>query len=180
LSKPPLSTATVFQNAWVVADFESAVTHWAERFGVGPFYAMDYESAPELQYRGTPGKLRMQVAWAQAGDVQIELINPVSPEPNVYRDLVPQGQTRFHHVCLWSSDYEADLSAMNGAGYATAMASGPANARFAYFDTSADNGHMIEILEAEPGMQALFARVAEEGRSWKGDRPLRPFAELLS
>ncbi|MEM1434259.1 MAG: VOC family protein [Pseudomonadota bacterium] len=180
MSTPQLSTATVFQNAWVVADFESAVAHWANRFGVGPFFAMDYESAPELQYRGAPSTLRMQVALAQAGDVQIELINPVSPEPNVYRDLVPQGQTRFHHVCLWSSDYDADLEAMNSAGYETAMASGPANARFAYFDTSADNGHMIEILEVEPGMQDLFTRVAAEGRSWSGDRPLRPFAELLA
>lgn len=180
MSTPQLSTATVFQNAWVVADFEAAVAHWAERFGVGPFYVMDYEGDAELQYRGTPGSLRMQVALAQAGDVQIELINPLSEEPNVYRDLVPAGQTRFHHVCLWSSDYEADLAAMNAAGYDTAMASGPANARFAYFDSSADNGHMIEILEVEPSMQDLFTRVASEGRAWNGERPLRPIAELLA
>lgn len=179
MSAPQLSTATVFQNAWVVADFDAAVAHWTEHFGVGPFYVMDYESSPSLEYRGAPGNLRMQVAWAQAGDVQIELINPISPEPNVYRDLVPAGQTRFHHVCFWSADYDADLAAMAAAGYPAAMASGPANARFAYFDTSAVNGHMIEILEVEPGMQGLFSRVAEASRGWDGERPLRAFAELL-
>ena len=179
MTAPRLSTNQIFQSAWVVADFEAAAEQWASLYGVGPFYVMDFESGPELRYRGQPGVLQMQVAWAQAGDVQVELINPVSTEPNVYRDLVPAGETRFHHVCYWSRDYDQDLAAMNAAGFVTAMASGPANARFAYFDTSAVNGHMIEILEVDPGIQGLFAKVSYAAREWDGSRLLRPFAELF-
>ena len=173
-----LSSNLVFQNAWVVADFDQAVDYWTSTLGVGPFFVLDYVAGPELTYRGAPGALKMRVAWAQAGDVQVELIDPVSSAPNVYRDLVPAGQTRFHHVCLWSDDMDADLAAMAQAGFPLAMSSGPGAARFAYFDTSAANGHMVEILERGDGIVAMFDRVKASARSWDGKNPVRAFAEL--
>lgn len=174
-----LSTNQVFQSAWVVADFEQAVATWAERYGVGPFYAVDFASGPELRYRGQPGQLAMKVAWAQAGDVQVELIAPLSDSPNVYRDLVPAGQTRFHHVCFWSDDIAADKAVLQAEGFELAMDSGDGDgARFAYFDTSAENGHMIELLQRDAGMAAMFDRIAVVARDWDGERPLREFAEL--
>lgn len=176
-----LSTNQVFQSAWVVADFEQAVDRWARRYGVGPFYAVDFTSGPGLRYRGHPGQLAMQVAWAQAGDMQIELIAPVSDGPNVYRDLVPAGQTRFHHVCFWSDDIAADKALLQSEGFELAMDSGDDDgARFAYFDTSAENGHMIELLQRDAGMAAMFDRIAAVAREWDGDRPLREFAELVA
>lgn len=175
-----LSGSNVFQNAWVVADFDKALEYWTKVMGVGPFFFTDYQSSPDLLYRGSAGNLAMRVAWAQAGDAQIELIDPQSPEPNVYRDLVPAGQTRFHHVCLWSHDYDADLAAMEAAGYATAMASGPAPSKFAYFDTSAENGHMIEILEHGGEIMALFDGVRRHAENWDGSRPLRELPEAMA
>lgn len=175
-----LTTNSVFQNAWVVADFDEAVDHWSRIMGVGPFFALNYESGPGLRYRGGPGELKMRVAWAQAGDTQIELIEPHSEAPNVYRDLVQRGETRFHHVCFWSTDIEADCRAMGEAGYDTVMESGPGASRFAYFDTSAVNGHMIEILERQEGIVSMFDRIKTVARDWNGARPLREFAELMA
>ena len=88
-----LSNNNAFQSAWVVADFEAAVDFWVTTYGVGPFFGLDWQSSPELQYRGEPGTLDMKVAWGQAGDMQIELIQPTSEAPNVYRDLVAPGET---------------------------------------------------------------------------------------
>lgn len=174
-----LTTSDVFQSAWVVDDFDAAIAHWTGTMGVGPFYVMHYESGPDLEYRGAPGTLRMRVGWAQAGDTQIELIEPLSDAPNVYRDLVPAGRTRFHHVCLWSTDLEADRAAMAAAGFDAAMLSGPGATRFAYFDTSEVNGHMIELLERNPGIEALFAAIRAAAEDWDGQRPVREFAELV-
>lgn len=174
-----LTTNSVFQNAWVVADFDKAVDYWSRIMGVGPFFALNYESGPGLTYRGAPGELKMRVAWAQAGGAQIELIEPLSSAPNVYRDLVPSGDTRFHHVCLWSTDIEADCRSMAEAGFATAMESGPGASRFAYFDTSSVNGHMIEILERQEGIVGLFDRIKTFAADWNGERPLREFVELM-
>ena len=176
-----LSNNNVFQDAWVVADFDAAVAWWAEHMGVGPFFSLDYESSPGLIYRGSPGTLSMRVAWAQAGDTQIELIAPASDSDNVYRDLVPAGQTRFHHVCFWSDDLDHDVAVLEEAGYPLAMHSGSGpGARFAYVDTSAANGHMIELLERDDGMAATFETVRQRAADWDGTRPLRPFQELFA
>ncbi len=175
-----LTTNTAFQTAWVVADFDEAVDYWSRIMGVGPFFVLNFESGPALRYRGAPGELRMRVAWAQAGDTQIELIEPLSDAPNVYRDLVRPGETRFHHLCFWSTDIEADGRAMTRAGFATAMESGPSASRFAYFDTSAVNGHMIEILERQEGTVGLFDRIKTIAADWNGERPVREFAELMA
>ena len=49
------------------------------------------------------------LALAQAGPMQVELIQPTS-EPNAYRDSVPAGSGAcFHHVCTWSHDLDADI-----------------------------------------------------------------------
>lgn len=175
-----LTTNQVFQTAWVVPDLEQAVEHWANTFGVGPFFRTAFESGDGFTYRGEPGELQMQVAWAQGGDTQIELLQPTSTAPNIYRDLVPEGETRFHHVCFWSLDTAADTAAMAESGYPLAMSSGPSGTQFAYFDTSAVNGHMIEILERQDVMVGLFDRVRQAADGWDGGRPLREFMELMS
>lgn len=175
-----LTTNQVFQAAWVVPDIEEAAQHWADTFGVGPFFRTDFESGPGLTYRGEPGELKMQVAWAQGGDTQIELLQPSSEAPNIYRDLVSPGDSRFHHVCFWSLDMAADIAAMTETGYPVAMASGPGATQFAYFDTSEKNGHMIEILERQDAIVGLFESVTQAAANWDGDRPLREFMELMS
>lgn len=175
-----LSTNVVFQNAWVVGDPDAAIDYWTRLMGVGPFYGMEWESGEGFTYRGAPGHLKMKVYWAQAGDVQIELIDVLSDGPNVYRDLVPAGETRFHHVCFWSDDYERDIAAMEAAGYPLAMAPGDVPTRFAYFDSSAANNQMIEILERDEGIAGTFAKIAEIGAKWDGERPVRRFEELFA
>ena len=122
---PRLSTNHVFQAAWVVPDIEAAAEYWASTFGVGPFFRTEFQSGEGFTYRGEPGDLRMHVAWAQGGDTQIELLQPLSDAPNIYRDLVQPGETRFHHICFWSTDMEADGAALTAAGYPQAMSSGP-------------------------------------------------------
>ena len=70
---------TVFQNAWVVKDIEIACLRWADEMGVGPFFLNEYPAGTfsDVTYRGEPADLAMKVAIAQAGPVQIELIEPI-------------------------------------------------------------------------------------------------------
>ena len=50
-------------------------------------------------YRGAESKLDLQVAVAQAGPVQIELIEQFCDRPSVYRDLFGTGESGFHQIC---------------------------------------------------------------------------------
>ena len=66
------------QSAWVVDDLDAAVDAWL-KVGIGPFFFVEY--TPELfensTYRGSPSPISMKIALAQAGDMQIELIEQI-------------------------------------------------------------------------------------------------------
>ena len=45
--------------------------------------------------------------------------------------------------------------------------------RFAYLDTDAHPGAMIELIETGPAVEAFFAMVKQGAANWDGARPLR-------
>ena len=106
-----VNALNVFQSSWVVDDIHEAAVMWAEKTGIGPFYVADYQKGDLVDtfYRGAPSPLTMKTALAQAGDMQIELVQPTGELPGPYRDTVPAGQTGFHHIALWSHDVNADI-----------------------------------------------------------------------
>ncbi len=158
------------QNAWLVSDIENVARQWSSALNIGPFYLAEYTSDmfETLEYRGTPGKLQMKTAIAYAGNVQIELVEPVGVYPCAYYDTIPEGTTGFHHLCYWSDDIDADLAHYQKQGFEIAnfgkMAGGP---RFAYVDASATLGCMIELLERATGIEKLFNSWKEKAEDWK-------------
>jgi hypothetical protein len=169
------SERKIFQNAWVVPDVYEAAMKWVRFYGVGPFYVSKDLSISNVQYRGRPGELRMSVGLAQAGPVQIELIQQHSAGPSAYRDMWKEGQSGFHHVCVFSHDYDADMRAYPAAGYDAVTYGGGVDGvpRFAYFDARRDFDVFLEIVEPTETILASFemARAAAEG--WDGRDPIR-------
>ena len=113
---------SIFQNAWVVTDLEESCMKWVNEMGIGPFFINDYpfETFDEVTYRGEKSDLSMRVAIAQAGNIQIELIEPISPVC-AYRDSVPAGESGFHHMCVWTHDFDSDFHYMEDLGYTAAV-----------------------------------------------------------
>ncbi len=168
-----------FQYAWHVPDMEQAIDYWANVVGVGPFFINEVDSATMegFQYRGGDGVLRMRVAWAQSKEGQIELIEVNSSEPNVYHDLIAPDKTAFHHIGIWSDDYFKDKSALS-AQFDNVMDMG-ANTNICYFDTSAHNGAMLELIERNDGIVGLFGMIQQAAESWDGTNPARTITELM-
>lgn len=169
---------SAFQSAWVVDDIESAALQWAEFAGVGPFFVSEYHEGDLEQtlYRGTSSPITMKTALAQAGDMQIELIQPTGNARSAYRDTVPVGKTAFHHIGVWSNDLEADVASYLDNGFEVA-AKGKAGevVGFAYIDTSATLGHMIELVEDTQEIRAAFKMIADSSMNWDGMNPIRSF-----
>ena len=164
---------TVFQNAWVVPDVELACMQWVKEMGVGPFFLTEYRSAfSNVTYRGEPAELDMKVALAQAGAVQIELIEPLV-ERCAYRDSVPAGQMGFHHMCVWTHDITADTEYFAGLGYPAANLGMVGDVHFAYFDTRPLMGCMLEVVTPMEGVKARFAEIAAAAVDWDGQDPIR-------
>ncbi len=164
---------TIFQNAWVVDDVEAACLRWVQEMGVGPFFVTEYtDQFSDITYRGKPAELGMIVALAQAGPVQVELIQP-TVDVCAYRDSVAPGSTGFHHMCVWTLDMEADAEYFESLGYSAANRGRAGTTEFAYFDTRPLMGCMLEVVTRNDGIVERFAQIARAADGWDGRNPIR-------
>ena len=163
----------VVQASWVVDDVEQMALEWVRTTGIGPFFVFGNIPVEEFHYRGQPATIDFSVAIAQAGEIQIELVSQQSGGPSAYRDLIAKGRSGFHHVALYSHDYDADLRSYVERGFAQAVEGKFAGKRFCYVDTSAAIGCMVELIEDSPVQVEFFARIAAAARDWDGRDPIR-------
>ena len=138
----------IVQMAWVVDDLEDAARRWHQTTGIRPFLVNRHIPIREPLYRGAPGAVDFSTAIAQAGPVQIELVQQHDDAPSCYRDSVPKGSQAMHHV---------------------ASAGHFGTARFCYVDCRPALGRMVEILEECAAIQNFFAAIARAAEEWDGD-----------
>lgn len=161
------------QMCWVVPDLQAAMVSWTRTAGVGPFFFFDTVPFEKAHYRGRPDKLDIQAAIAQAGDVQIELVCQKDDRPSVFRELVPPGRSGFHHAALYCSDYDANLAAYTKAGAEVAFNCLMMGARTSWVDTTPTLGFMVELIEANPIADSIFAQFRAAAQDWDGKDPVR-------
>lgn len=168
------------QSAWVVANLEQAIEGWLA-MGVGPFFTFLVD-LPDALYRGKTTPLCFRVALAQAGEVQIELIQQLSAGPSAYRDVIPEGTSGFHHVCRALGAYDEMLEQLRALGVEVATEAMVGDARFCYIDTRAYTGCMLELVDESAVGTALNALVRDGATNWDGSDPVREvdFASLLA
>lgn len=162
-------TLPIIQHAWVVPDLEAGCRHWHATLGVGPFLVNRDIALSEPRHRGRPVRTRFSTAIAQHGDIQIELVEQHDDTPSAYRELVPEGRIGFHHVAVIAPDFDASLAALVGQGHSVASDGLFGPMRFAYVDSSAVLGHMIEIIEDGDAIRAFFGAVRKAAAHWDGN-----------
>ncbi len=166
---PLIHRPDIVQLAWVVPDLEAAMRHWHAVLGVGPFLVNRRIPLGSPRHRGQPMRTAFSTALAQSGDMQIELVEQHDDTPSAYRDTVPAGATAFHHVAIIVQDYAAEMARFGGQGFETAGDGLFGEMHFAYVDTAATLGHMIEVIEDKAAIRAFFAAVRQAGESWDGN-----------
>jgi hypothetical protein len=57
----------------VVRDIDKAMRHWVEVCGIGPWFYAEQLPLTEFRYKGRVYDIKMSVALANSGDVQLEL-----------------------------------------------------------------------------------------------------------
>ena len=162
-----------FQLGFIVDDVVAAARRWAETFDVGPFFVQRIHDAP-CTYRGEPSAVSMELAVAQAGPVQIELIAQQCDRESVYRELELAGGGAFHQVCTLVDDYGATLDRYRARGLEIACEFTVEGAPpVAYVDTVADFGFFTEVAGRTDAFVAHLTQVAEASRAWDGNDPVR-------
>ena len=161
-----------FQMAWVVDDLESAMAGWLSA-GVGPFYRLPGTRGAVVIRHGEAAPLDTSVAWAQAGAMQVELIQQHDDRPSAYRDSVPPGQDAPHHLGALSENIDAELEQHRAAGLGVPYESALGGVRVVYLDTRATTGLMTELVEPNPLFDGLRALVSQAAVDWDGSEPVR-------
>ena len=168
---PESGDRRVLQIAWLVPDLARAADAWARTTGIGPFLHAPHVVVDDLVHRGQSASIDFSVAIAQAGGVQIELVQQHCDRPSAYRDLLGNAQSGLHHIGIYSDTYETALARYVDQGHAIAVRGRLGNGRFTYIDTSAAIGCMIELIERDAGYDAFFGEVAARAKNWDGSGP---------
>lgn len=169
-----LPSCNYMQIAWVVPDLDAAIEHWARQAGVGPFFYFADVSYENGIYRGKPWQpVKFRAAIAQAGAMQIELIEQLEEGPSMFRELVPLGESRIHHMSTYTDNFEADLAHYRASGAEVVFSGLMKGAPVCWLDTVASLGFMTELITANPEKEKVFKMFREAADTWDGVDPIR-------
>jgi hypothetical protein len=154
-----VAAGPVVQVAWVTDDIDATERLLSEQFGVGAWTRIpDVVFGPDTTtLRGEPVELTLHVSLGYAGDLQLELIQPVSG-PGIHREFLDAHGPGLHHVCFAVDDLPAACAAAEEAGLPVLMRGSMMDGEieFAYVDGSAGGAPYVELARIGPQMQAFY------------------------
>jgi hypothetical protein len=152
----PFLKGGIAQVALIVEDLDQAVENYWKLFGIGPwhFYTYGKPLVKRMSYHGEPSEYSMRIALSYLGPLRIELIE-LGEGDTVYADFVREHGYGVHHLGILVQDMEAALAeaaaagvdmVQDGAGFGR-----DGDGHYAYLDTEAEIGVMLELIERPEG-----------------------------
>jgi hypothetical protein len=133
----------VDQVGIVVRDVDSSVKEYEKFFGEGSFAVFEGEQ-PAILGDGREIMIKGRLAFAQLGDVQVELIQ-ILEGPSIHVDFLEQNGEGIHHVGVYTPTFDSDLEGFEKKGIGI-LQQGTGIRRYAYMDTKP---FILELIEAE-------------------------------
>ena len=160
-----IASGPVVQVAWVTDDIEATERLLGDQLGVPAWTRIpDVFFGPDVTtLRGEPVEMTLHVSLGYAGDLQLELIQPVSG-PGIHREFLDAHGPGLHHVCFAVDDLDTACAAAEAAGVPVLMRGSMMDGEieFAYVDSSVvDDGSSggapyVELARIGPQMQAFY------------------------
>ena len=160
----------LFQQAWVVEDLTVAAAAMRATMGCGEFTRFVMDEKWDL--RGREVKCSISLGFCRAGDVQIELMQPLEGE-GIQKEFLDDSRPRISSPRRDSyPTWTPSLDAAGRDGFAPVMSGGFASVRVSYLDTYAAMGFYMELIEDPDDM--LWATCP-----WRDDQPPRDVRSQL-
>lgn len=155
---------TVAQLAWVVDDIEAAEADFIRCDGITGWTRLaDIRFGPETtELHGKAADFVAHISLAYVGDLQLELIQPVSGT-SLYTEFLASTGSGLHHVCFYVDDLDDALKAAFTDGRDVAMSGTMADGeiRFAYLEGGIGTVPYIELAQLGDGMRAFFDQLRQ-------------------
>ncbi len=161
----------VRQLAYKVGDLEAAAAAHHRQFGSGPFFVLRHVALASSVHRGVERPFDHSSAYGQWGSVMVELVVQHNPDDSALHEMFPHGsgQQGLHHAALFVDDLEAAIARFASEGTPLAQLSvTEGGTAFAFIDTRAQLGHMLELYEPAAQLTGFYAMVAKAAEGWDG------------
>lgn len=135
----------VYQLGYVVKDIQKVSDYYTSTFGIGPFSPPMDVNMDGAILRGKPVKCKIKVAFANSGNLQIELIQPIEGENPYFEFLAAKGDG-IHHLAFQVDDMNRVKADFARKGFEPVFHRDMGVMEFAYFDTSEPGGLWVEFL----------------------------------
>ena len=164
---------SIAQLGYVVRDIDASIAGFI-KCGIGPWFLMRGIQPENFTYKGVPSDMAMDVAVANSGDIQIEIITPVNDAPSMYRDFLSAGNEGLQHFAYWSDDYQTLYDRALAAGFKVGQEGqlGGPTGRFSYLETEHHPGTCVELSDLGGAKAALFNYVKQAAAHWDGSNPI--------
>jgi hypothetical protein len=140
-----------YQNAYITRDLDQGLADFKSQYGFDRFKQI--EVTQQMTVRGKRGEATVKLALGWIGDLQYELIQPVSGLVDVYTDdLRGKYPLEFHHVCMRVEDNWSEFRAgLDRDKRPVVMEGGtPGHLQFVYVDARDTLGHYLEYCWMTP------------------------------
>ncbi len=147
---------TITQIAFVTRDVEASAKRWAALLGIEVPKSSTTRPGSEVHmvYQGKPSNSKAKLAFLKAGQVTVELIQPLGPNTSWMKFLNEHGEG-VHHIAFNVENLARAKDELKAQGY-DEIHSGrwdgddaASNGTYVYFDSTKDLGLMIELLKAD-------------------------------
>ncbi|MGH3636122.1 VOC family protein [Mycobacterium sp.] len=154
------------QIAWVTPSLDATEGALSALLGVKKWIRLpNVHFGPDgCTYRGRPADFVADIALSYAGDMQLELIAPVSGE-SIYTEFLRDCGPGLHHICFETDDIETALTeaAANG-GEVVQRGTMPGGMEFGYVSAPEAGVPFIEIAHIPAEIRQFFDYIKQEQR----------------
>jgi catechol 2,3-dioxygenase-like lactoylglutathione lyase family enzyme len=154
-----IAEGPITQVAWVTDEIGATEELLRAQFGTAAWTRIpDVHFGPEhSRLRGEPHDFTAHISLAYAGDLQLELIEPVSGA-SVHAEFLADHGPGLHHVCFNVDDLAAACARAEAAGVPVLQTGSMMDGEieFAYLDGSSAGAPYIELARIGPQMQAFY------------------------
>ncbi|MFC1958138.1 VOC family protein [Chloroflexota bacterium] len=148
----------VLQICVVVRNLQKSMELYWDVFGIGPWRILTFKppTMTNTKVRGKPVTYSMKLGLAQIGNIQWELIQPLTGQ-SIYKEFLDQKGEGLHHIACDVGDYDKAVANLQKHGIDILMSGDLPGESYAYMDTEKCLGAIFEIYKRPSGFEVPSA-----------------------
>lgn len=154
----------ITQLGYLTNELDEAATLWAKAMRVGPFTKMAGVTMPATM-DGESVEIKIDLALAYLGDIQIELIQPLCDSPSPYRANKKAGLWGSHHTQFTVPNLDVAIAKGEDLGMEMACEIISGGARYIYMRSKAG---WIELTTPNAALHPFFEGIKASCDNWGG------------